>query len=78
MAFKYPKLESETHYNRSLSDDLLLFVFIPNDSNLELSINELVKLRSQHQRNPNHEELSWENFTLMMLNPCTFDIILNL
>ena len=55
MAFKYPKLESETHYNRSLSDDLPLFVFIPNDSNLELSIDDLVKLRSQHQRTHNHE-----------------------
>ena len=56
MAFKYPKLDGESHYyNRSSSDDLPLFVFIPNDSNLELSINDLVKLRSQHQRNPNHE-----------------------
>ena len=57
MAFKYPKLEGdESHYNRtSSSDDLSLFVFIPNDSNLELSIDDLVKLRSQHQRIPNHE-----------------------
>ena len=55
MAFKHPKLEVESHYNRSLSDDIPLIVFIPNDSNLELSIDDLVKLRSQHQRIPNHE-----------------------
>ena len=55
MAFKYPKLESETHYNRSISDDLPLFVFIPNDFNLELSIDDLVKLRTQHQQIPNNE-----------------------
>ena len=50
MAFKYPKLEGKSNYNRSLSDDLPLFVFIPNDSNLQLSIVDLTKLRSQHQR----------------------------
>ena len=46
MAYKYPKLKDETHYNRSVSNDLALFVFVPNESNLELSINHLVKLRS--------------------------------
>ena len=35
MAYKYPTLEGESHHNRSLSDDLPLFVFIPNDSYLE-------------------------------------------
>ena len=55
MAYMYPKLEGESQYNRSLSDDLSLFVFIPNDSNLELSIDDLVKLRSQHQRTHNNE-----------------------
>ena len=50
MAYKYPTLEGESHHNRSLSDDLPLFVFIPNDSNLEKSINDLVRLRSQNQR----------------------------
>ena len=56
MAFKYPKLDGDRHYyNRSSSDDLPLFVFIPNDFNLELSIDDLVKLRTQHQQIPNNE-----------------------
>ena len=60
MNFKYPNLEGESlNYNRSLLDDLPLFVFIPNDSNLELSINDLVKLRSQHQRIHNQVHEVW-------------------
>ena len=55
MAFKYPKIEGESYYNTSLSDDLPLVVFIPNDSNFEMSINDLVNLRSQHQKIHNHE-----------------------
>ena len=60
MAYKYPKLNGESeiqHYNnRSISDDLALFVFIPNESNLELSINDLVKLRSDHRM---HNDEIW-------------------
>lgn len=54
MSYKYPKLKGESHYNRSLSDDVALFVFVPNDSNLELSIGDIVKLRSD-QKMHNHE-----------------------
>ena len=48
MAYKFPKLINETHYNnRSIIDDLALFVFIPNDSDIDQSINNFVKLRSE-------------------------------
>ena len=54
MAYKFPKLKAESHYNRSLSDDVALFLFVPNDSNLKLSIDHFVKLRSE-QRMHNDE-----------------------
>ena len=48
MVYKFPKLISETHYNnRSFIDDLALFVFIPNDSDIDQSIDNFVKLRSE-------------------------------
>ena len=48
MVYKFPKLISETHYNNSsFIDDMALFVFIPNDSDIDQSINNFVKLRSE-------------------------------
>ena len=56
MSYKYPKLKGESHYNRSLSDDVALFVFVPNDSNLDQSIDDFVKLRSERRM---HNEEFW-------------------
>ena len=47
MSYEFPKMINETHNIRSYTDNLALFVFIPNDSNLEQSIDYFVKLRSQ-------------------------------
>ena len=47
MSYEFPKMINETHNIRSYTDNLALFVFIPNDSNLDESIDYFVKLRSQ-------------------------------
>ena len=47
MSYKFPKLVNEIHYVRSFTEDLALFVFIPNDSNIDQSIDDFIKLRSQ-------------------------------
>ena len=50
MSYEFPKMINETHNIRSYIDELALFVFIPNDSNLDhldQSIDYFVKLRSQ-------------------------------
>ena len=47
MSYKFPKLVNESHYIRIFTDDLALFVFIPNESNLDQSIKDFVKLRSE-------------------------------
>ena len=51
-AHKFSNSKNDTtHYNRSIIEDLALFVFIPNVTNLEDSFNEFSKLRAR----PNDE-----------------------
>ena len=50
IAYKFPNLMIDAHYNRSITEDLALFVFIPNKSNLEQSIIEFAKLRSDERQ----------------------------
>ena len=45
IAYKFPNLKIDAHYNRSITEDLALFVFIPNETDLEDSLNEFSKLR---------------------------------
>ena len=56
MSFKFPNMINDTYYSRSYTDDLSLFVFVPNDSNLDQSIDDFVKLRSERRM---HNELFW-------------------
>ena len=56
MSFKFPNMINDVHYNRSFTDDLSLFVFVPNDSNLDQSIDDFVKLRSERRM---HNEEFW-------------------
>ena len=50
-AHKFSNRKNDTHYNRIIIEDLALFVFIPNVTNLEDSFNEFAKLRAR----PNDE-----------------------
>ena len=45
MAHKFSNLKNDTYNNRSITEDLALFVFIPNVTDLEDSLNEFSKLR---------------------------------
>ena len=45
MAHKFSNLKNDTYNNRSITEDLALFVFIPNETDLEDSLNEFSKLR---------------------------------
>ena len=50
MVFKFPKQINEPTANRTLYDtSFALFVFIPNEANLDQSINDFVKIRSEEK-----------------------------
>ena len=53
MVFKFPKQISELT-NKNISDtSFALFVFVPNEANLDQSISDFVKIRSEEKEGHN-------------------------